>query len=205
MRPASQAPTCGRTSENFPFDLRARSSHTTRPQVRRDSALRFTFSTMSHSEIPGGVTAPQGFQAGSIYCGIKTTNQSAPDIALIVSNTNTAAAGTFTTNKVKAAPVRVSRLHLRSPDVRAIVANAGNANACTGVPGLQNAKRMCAATAKALDLRDQQVMVCSTGRIGVQLPIEKIEATLADSVQCLSLNGSPAAARAIMTSDTFPK
>ena len=113
---------------------------------------------MSHSEIPGGVTAPQGFEAGSIYCGVKATNKSAPDIALIVSRTKAVAAATFTTNKVKAAPVRVSRMNLRSPDVRAIVANSGNANACTGVPGLQNAKRMCAATAGALDLRDQQVM-----------------------------------------------
>jgi glutamate N-acetyltransferase/amino-acid N-acetyltransferase len=160
---------------------------------------------MSHSEIPGGVTAPQGFEAGSIFCGVKATNKNTPDIALIVSRTKAVAAATFTTNKVKAAPVRVSRMHLRSPDVRAIVANSGNANACTGVPGLQNAKRMCAATAGALDLRDQQVMVCSTGRIGVQLPIEKIEATLADAAQCLSRNGSAAAARAIMTSDTFPK
>ena len=190
---------------NFPFDLRARPPHTNRPQDRREPAPRITFRTMSHSEIPGGVTAAQGFQAGSIYCGIKAANKSAPDIALIVSNAKTAVAGTFTTNRVKAAPVRVSRLNLRSPDVRAIVANSGNANACTGVPGLQNAKRMCAATAKAFDLREQQVMVCSTGRIGVQLPIEKIEATLADSAQCLSLNGSAAAARAIMTSDTFPK
>ena len=160
---------------------------------------------MSHSEIPGGVTAAQGFQAGSICCGIKAANKNSPDIALIVSTTKAVAAGTFTTNKVKAAPVRVSRIHMRSPDVRAIVANSGNANACTGVPGLQNAKRMCAATATALGLDDKQVMVCSTGRIGVQLPIEKMEATLANSPQCLSLNGSAAAARAIMTSDTFPK
>jgi len=160
---------------------------------------------MSHSEIPGGITAPQGFEAGSLFCGVKATNKSTPDIALIVSRTKAVAAATFTTNKVKAAPVRVSRMHLRSHDVRVIVANSGNANACTGVPGLQNAKRMCAATAAALDVRDQQVMVCSTGRIGVQLPIEKIEGTLAESAQCLSRNGSTAAARAIMTSDTFPK
>jgi glutamate N-acetyltransferase/amino-acid N-acetyltransferase len=96
-------------------------------------------------------------------------------------------------------------MHLRSPDVRAIIANSGNANACTGVPGLQHAKRMCVATADALDLREQQVMVCSTGRIGVQLPIDRIEATLREARQCLSRNGSSAAARAIMTSDTFPK
>jgi glutamate N-acetyltransferase / amino-acid N-acetyltransferase len=160
---------------------------------------------MSHTEIPGGITAPQGFVAGSIYCGIKAVNKSAPDIALILSQRKTAAAGTFTTNKVKAAPVRVSRANLASPDVRAIVANSGNANACTGVPGLQHAKRMCAATGKALGLKAKQVLVCSTGRIGVAMPIEKIEATIGEMETCLGRNGSLAAARAIMTSDTYPK
>jgi glutamate N-acetyltransferase / amino-acid N-acetyltransferase len=160
---------------------------------------------MSHTEIPGGVTAPAGFLAGSAYCGIKASNKSSPDIALIVSQQKTAAAGTFTTNKVKAAPVRVSRANLASPDARAIVANSGNANACTGVTGLQNAKRMCAAAAKALGLKARQVLVCSTGRIGVQLPIEKMEDTLGTIDTALSEKGSNAAAKAIMTSDTFPK
>jgi glutamate N-acetyltransferase / amino-acid N-acetyltransferase len=160
---------------------------------------------MSHTEIPGGITAPQGFVAGSTFCGIKATNKSAPDIALIFSQHKTAAAGTFTTNKVKAAPVRVSRANLASPDVRAIVANSGNANACTGVPGLQHAKRMCAATGKTLGLKAKQVLVCSTGRIGVGMPIEKIEATWGEMEKCLSRNGSSAAAHAIMTSDTYAK
>src|SRR5688572_21027666 len=160
---------------------------------------------MSHTEISGGITAPAGFVAGSVYCGIKASNKSSPDIALIFSQHKTAAAGTFTTNKVKAAPVRVSRANLTSPDVRAIVANSGNANACTGVPGLQHAKRMCAAAGKALGLKAKQVLVCSTGRIGVAMPIEKIEITLATTESCLGRNGSIAAARAIMTSDTYPK
>lgn len=160
---------------------------------------------MTITEIPGGVTAPQGFVAGSTYCGIKSTNQSSPDIALIVSQHKTAAAGTFTTNKVKAAPVRVSRAHLNTPDVRAIVANSGNANACTGVPGLQDARKMCAATASALGLKEKQVLVCSTGRIGVALPIEKMEASISRMESCLSREGSLAAAKAIMTSDTYPK
>jgi glutamate N-acetyltransferase/amino-acid N-acetyltransferase len=160
---------------------------------------------MSHSRIAGGVTAPQGFLAGSIHCGVKAANRHSPDIALILSTSRAVAAATFTTNRVKAAPVRVSRMNLRGPDVRAIVANAGNANACTGLPGIEHAKRMCAATAKALSLREQQVMVCSTGRIGVPLPIEKMEATLARSAGCLRRDGSGAAARAIMTSDTFAK
>ena len=75
---------------------------------------------MSHTEIPGGITAPHGFVAGSAFCGIKTANKSTPDITLILSQHKTAAAGTFTTNKVKAAPVRVSRANLASPDVRVI-------------------------------------------------------------------------------------
>jgi glutamate N-acetyltransferase / amino-acid N-acetyltransferase len=160
---------------------------------------------MSHTEIPGGVTAPAGFLAGSVYCGIKAVNKSSPDIAIILSQHKTAAAGTFTTNKVKAAPVRVSRANLAGRDTRAIVANSGNANACTGVAGLQHAKRMCAAAGKALKLKARQVLVCSTGRIGVQLPIEKMEATLGEIETALKENGSLAAAKAIMTSDTFPK
>jgi glutamate N-acetyltransferase/amino-acid N-acetyltransferase len=160
---------------------------------------------MSHSEIPGGVTAPAGFLAGSAYCGIKSTNKSSPDIAIIVSQQKTVAAGTFTTNKVKAAPVRVSRANLAARDPRVIIANSGNANACTGVAGLQNAKRMCAATAEALGLKPRQVLVCSTGRIGVQLPIEKIELTLGGIESALAPDGSLAVAKAIMTSDTFPK
>src|SRR5436189_293339 len=105
---------------------------------------------MTFIEIPGGVTAPLGFVAGSAYCGIKATNKSSPDIALIVSEHKTCAAGTFTTNRVKAAPVRVSRANLNTADVRAIIANCGNANACTGLPGLRDARRMCVATGKAL-------------------------------------------------------
>ena len=160
---------------------------------------------MSYTEISGGVTAARGFLAGSAYCGIKASNTDRPDIALIYSTERAVAAGTFTTNRVKAAPVRVSMMHVRSPDVRAIVVNAGNANACTGVGGIAHAKRMARAMAAALDLRDRQVLVCSTGRIGVPLPIAKMEATIATLPTACSDAGSAAAARAIMTSDTFPK
>jgi glutamate N-acetyltransferase/amino-acid N-acetyltransferase len=160
---------------------------------------------MSYHEIPGGVTAARGFLAGSVYCGIKASNSSRPDLALIHSPQPTVAAGTFTTNRVKAAPVRVSMMNLRSNDVRAIIANAGNANACTGVAGLECAKRMTAATAAALGLRERQVLVCSTGRIGVPLPIEKMEASIATLPAACSPTGSHAAACAIMTSDTRPK
>jgi glutamate N-acetyltransferase / amino-acid N-acetyltransferase len=160
---------------------------------------------MPYIEIPGGVTAARGFLAGSAYCGIKASNKDRPDIALIHSPQPTVAAGTFTTNRVKAAPVRVSIMNVRSPDVRAIVANAGNANACTGVRGIEDAKAMAAATAAALNLRDRQVLVCSTGRIGVPLPIDKMRETIAKLPAECSATGSLAAAEAIMTSDTKPK
>ena len=161
---------------------------------------------MTYSEIPGGVTAAQGFLAGSVYCGIKAANISRPDLALIQSTESSVGAGTFTTNRVKAAPVRVSMAHLRGAgDIRAIIANAGNANACTGLAGLETAKRMAEAVGIALGLKPREVMVCSTGRIGVPLPIEKIEASIAELPCALSKDGSRRAAEAIMTSDTFAK
>ena len=159
----------------------------------------------SFIEISGGVTAPEGFLAGSAYCGIKGGNLDKPDLAMIASQGPTVAAATFTTNKVKAAPVRVSAVHLRSNDIRAIIANSGNANACTGPIGLEHSKRMATATAQALGLKDRQVLVCSTGRIGVEMPIAKIEETILQMPGALSAEGSMKAATAIMTSDSFAK
>ncbi len=157
-------------------------------------------------EICGGITSPQGFVAGSAFCGIKAANKKNPDMALIYSREeSTVAAATFTTNKVKAAPVRVSAAHMKTPRIRAIIANAGNANACTGLAGIDNAKRMASATARALGVKDRQVLVCSTGRIGVDLPIKKMEATIKKLPKALQTNGSLKAAKAIMTSDTFAK
>ena len=160
---------------------------------------------ISFNEISGGITAPQSFKAGSIFAGIKATNVSKPDIALIYSTVPAVGAGTFTTNKVKAAPVRVSQAHIRFAETRAIVANSGNANACTGVVGIEYAKRMVKATAKALGLKERSVLVCSTGRIGVPLPIEKMEAAITQGTHCLQADGSLKAAEAIMTSDSFAK
>src|ERR1700689_2399066 len=117
-------------------------------------------------EIKGGVTAPAGFLAGSIYCGIKQANLDKADIALIYSETPAVAAGTFTTNKVKAAPVVVTIARMRAAVARAIIANSGNANACTGALGLESARRMCRAAATALGIPEREVLVCSTGRIG---------------------------------------
>lgn len=156
-------------------------------------------------KISGGVTAAKGFVAGSIFCGIKAGNKDRPDLALILSKSRAVAAGTFTTNKIKAAPVKLSMLNVRTADVRAIVANSGNANACTGVSGIETAKKMAAATGKTLGLSANQVLVCSTGRIGVPLPIEKVEDGIRGIWPKLSARGSRAAAEAIMTSDTVSK
>jgi glutamate N-acetyltransferase / amino-acid N-acetyltransferase len=156
-------------------------------------------------EIGGGVTAPKGFRAAAIRCGIKEGTNERCDLGLILSDYPAVAAATFTSNRIKAAPVRVSAAHLRAPDTRAIIANSGNANACTGSTGIQNAKKMAQAVARQLGFRERQVLVCSTGRIGRDLPIEKIEGAVPDLVAGLSSTGSEDAAKAIMTSDTFHK
>ncbi len=156
-------------------------------------------------EIGGGVTAPRGFRAAAVRCGIKEGVSEKCDLGLIISDYPAVAAATFTSNKIKAAPVRVSAAHLRAGDTRAIIANSGNANACTGITGIQNAKKMAQAVARQLGFKDRQVLVCSTGRIGRHLPIEKIEDAVPNLVAGLSSNGSEDAARAIMTSDTFHK
>jgi glutamate N-acetyltransferase / amino-acid N-acetyltransferase len=156
-------------------------------------------------EIGGGITAPSGFRAAAVRCGIKEGPPGKCDLALIISDFPAVAAATFTSNKIKAAPVRVSAAHLRVGDTRAIVANSGNANACTGSTGIQNARRMTQAVARQLGLKERQILVCSTGRIGRDLPIEKIEGSMPALVAGLSSGGSHSVAQAIMTSDTFQK
>ena len=160
--------------------------------------------TSDGAPIKGGITAPAGFLAASIYCGVKEGNVSKEDMVLILSESPAVAAGTFTTNKVKAAPVLLSAAHLRAAGARAIIANSGNANACTGPRGLEAARAMCRAAAKALAVPEREVLVCSTGRIGVQLPVAKMEAAIAELPSRLGRH-SRKAARAIMTSDSFPK
>jgi len=156
-------------------------------------------------EIRGGITAPSGFRAAAVRCGIKEGALEKRDLGLIISDFPAVAAATFTSNKIKAAPVRVSAAHLRAGDTRAIIANSGNANACTGSTGIQNARRMTQAVARQLGLKERQVLVCSTGRIGRDLPIEKIEQFMPALVAGLSSSGSDVVAKAIMTSDTFQK
>src|SRR3954465_7036974 len=155
--------------------------------------------------IPGGVTAALGFRAAGISGGIKANGN--PDLALLVSDAPAQAAAGFTTNKATAAPVVVSREHLsRSGGVaRAIVVNSGCANACTGDAGVAAAREMTAATARLAGCPVEQVLVASTGVIGVALPIEKIGASLPVAFKSLGADQGPQAARAIMTTDPFPK
>jgi glutamate N-acetyltransferase/amino-acid N-acetyltransferase len=152
-----------------------------------------------------GVTAAKGFRAAGISAGIKASN--APDFALVVSETPAAAAAVFTTNLAQAAPVLVSIDHLgrSGGTVRAIVVNSGCANACTGDEGLQVARDMTMETARLVGCPTEQVLVASTGVIGVALPIEKVRAALPAAVGALGADQGWAAARAIMTTDPFPK
>lgn len=156
-------------------------------------------------KIKGGVTAAEGFLAGAVFAGIKASNKGREDMALVASATPAAAAGVFTTNRVQAAPVRVSKTHIRAKFARAVLLNSGNANACTGPCGIAAAKALAAGTAEVLGCATGQVLVCSTGRIGVALPLEKMTGKLPDLAARLSPKGGLAAAKAIMTSDSFAK
>ena len=154
-------------------------------------------------KIKGGVCAARGFVAGAAGCGIKAGKVTRDDVAVVFSEAVATSAATFTTNNVKAAPVRVSAEHLKAGGNRAVILNSGNANACTGEGGLKDAKVMCAAAADLLGLKQKEVLVCSTGRIGVPMPMDRIAKGIAALKP--SRNGSAASAAAIMTSDTFAK
>ena len=157
--------------------------------------------------IPGGVNAARGYLSAASACGIKRTGPLRSDLCLVVSEVPATAAGVFTTNLVKAAPVILSRRHLEDGKARAVVLNSGNANACTGTPGVRAAEQMTNAVAVALGIDADEVLVCSTGRIGVQLPLAKIFPGIvmaADSLKA-STAASTASAKSIMTSDSVPK
>ncbi|MDA8212048.1 MAG: bifunctional glutamate N-acetyltransferase/amino-acid acetyltransferase ArgJ [Clostridia bacterium] len=160
---------------------------------------------MGFEIIAGGVTAVPGFQASGVHVGIKQTNKTKKDIALIYSKVPAVAAGVFTTNKVQAAPVLISKEHLQGGQVQAVVANSGNANACTGEQGLGDARAMAHAAAFALGLEPEQVLVASTGVIGVPMPMEVVLPGIKQAAEALSEKGGQAAAEAIMTTDTFAK
>jgi glutamate N-acetyltransferase/amino-acid N-acetyltransferase len=154
-------------------------------------------------ECQGGVTAPTGFRAAGMYCGIRKVKK---DIAMIVSEVPATSAGVFTLNKTQAACVLVDKIQLkRSPVCSAIVVNSGNANACTGERGLNDTWDMVKTTAQALNLPEEQVMVSSTGVIGQYMPMDKVVPAIAQLAARLSTSGNSDAAEAIMTTDTFPK
>ncbi|MGE5552579.1 MAG: bifunctional glutamate N-acetyltransferase/amino-acid acetyltransferase ArgJ [Betaproteobacteria bacterium] len=161
----------------------------------------------SVKSIPGGVTAPRGFRAAAGCAGLKR-DPCLTDLALVVSDTPAAAAAIVTRNRVKAAPLLLCQQHLAGGRrVRAVVVNAGNANACTGEQGLAHAREMAALVAQGLGVATEEVLVASTGVIGVPLPMEKLRSGLAGLPETLerSAQADEAAARAIMTTDTSPK
>jgi glutamate N-acetyltransferase/amino-acid N-acetyltransferase len=155
-----------------------------------------------------GVTSPQGFRAGAVAVGVKKLSEK-PDVAVLVCDVEAAAAAVFTQNKVCAAPVTVSREHLAkaSGRIRGVVANSGNANACTGKQGMADAREMAGVAAASLSCPARQFLVASTGVIGRLLPMEKVRAGVEKA--CAALACGPVAdsafARAIMTTDTRPK
>jgi glutamate N-acetyltransferase/amino-acid N-acetyltransferase len=151
-----------------------------------------------------GVTAAAGFTAAGVAAGIKASG--APDLALVVGPEGTVAAGAFTTNAVVAAPVVWTRERLAgAADARVVVLNAGNANACTGAAGVATVERTAAAAAERLGCRSDQVLVCSTGVIGVPLAAELVEAGIGAAAAELSPEGGARAAGAILTTDTRTK
>ena len=154
----------------------------------------------------GSILSPKGFRAGWASCGIKTTSGS-PDVALIVSDGPAAAAGVFTTNRFAAAPVQWCRSILPSDDLRAVVANAGNANACTGEHGLEDTRATAALVAQMIGCEGRHVAVASTGVIGHPLPMDRLTEGVraAHASLCSDTAAARGAERAIMTTDTRPK
>lgn len=151
--------------------------------------------------IEGGVCAAKGFKAGAMRCGIKPS-QTKKDLAMIVSDCECSAAAVFTTNRVKAAPVLLTKKHLADGKARAVIVNSGNANACAPF-GIENALRQAKAAARVLDIDETDVIVASTGVIGQTLPVEVIEEHVGEME--LKYDNSLAAAEAIMTTDTKVK
>ena len=160
---------------------------------------------MPYQTKKGGVCAPHGFLASTACAGIKDPEATRLDLALIYSEHPCTSAGTFTTNRVKAAPVRVSQAHLRNNEIRGIITNSGNANACTGVKGVEDARLMAESVSKPLGLRRREIGVCSTGVIGLPLPMERITPHGQKLVESLKPNQGTKVAKAIMTSDTRHK
>jgi glutamate N-acetyltransferase / amino-acid N-acetyltransferase len=168
----------------------------------------------SFRQIPGSICAPRGFKCAAVFCGIKKLGTGKgsekgrkDDLALIVSDVLAAVAGMFTTNQVCAAPVKISRQCAARKSARAMVVNSGNANAATGAQGMKDARRMAELAANALSLASNEVLVCSTGRIGVPMPMKNVERGIRGCAQRITRSTSSArkVAEAIMTTDTRRK
>ncbi len=153
-------------------------------------------------DIPGGITAVKAIRATGIFCGIKRANL---DLALVVSDRPATVAGVTTINRVKAAPVLLCERQLRGGRFSAAVANSGNANACTGRQGARDALAMRDRLSSLAGRPVDEIFVASTGVIGKRLPVLKVLAGIGEAFRLLSPEGGEAAARAIMTTDTYPK
>ncbi len=153
--------------------------------------------------VPGGVTAPRGFVASAVAAGVKKSDRL--DVAILAAAHAVPAAAVFTTNAVAAAPVVVSREHIASGLCRAAIVNAGNANACTGPGGVADAHAMADTAAAVLGCAPEEVVVSSTGVIGVPLPVGRVTDGILAAAVLLSSEGGGAAAEAILTTDTFAK
>lgn len=151
-----------------------------------------------------GVTSPLGFQASGIHCGLKKSSLK-KDLALIYSEVPAVASGVYTKNKVKGAPLTVTKQHLSNKKAQAIIINSGNANTCTGDDGLAKAKKTSVICGKALNIKTDDVLVASTGVIGVPLNIDAIKDGIPNLVKNLSKDGSLDANEAILTTDTVRK
>lgn len=154
--------------------------------------------------IDGGVTAPKGFKASGICCGIKPGNTAKKDLAFIYAEKPCTAAAVYTKNLVKGAPVLVTKKNLENGIAQAVIVNSGNANTCNA-DGIEKAQRMCEIASVQLDVKAEDVIVASTGVIGQVLPIEPIEKFAPKLKELLSSKGSADAAEAIMTTDTIKK
>lgn len=169
---------------------------------------------MELTKTEGGVCAPKGFKANGVYCGIKkpaadNQNPAVPhknDLGMIVSDEMCTCAAVYTTNKVKGAPILVTKSNLEKTNnhAKAVIVNSKNANTCNA-DGVEKASRMCELAAEALGINDSEVVVASTGVIGQILPIEPIEKGIKPLVDGLSYTGNEEAATAIMTTDTIKK
>jgi glutamate N-acetyltransferase/amino-acid N-acetyltransferase len=164
----------------------------------------------SFKQVPGSICAPRGFKCAAVFCDIKKLGTGKgsdkghkDDLGLVVSDVPAAVAGMFTTNQIRAAPVKVSAQRAAKNFARAIVVNSGNANACTGKQGIVDANRMTEIAGKSLSIKNSDVLVCSTGRIGVPMPMKNVARGIRACVPLLARSASNArqVAEAIMTTD----